>query len=108
MLLTPNIFTHPQRGGIVVVPHPKKDLPPGTVRCIRKQAGVRCTKMRDPTAIKLAFVVPPLGGKLTGKHRLKPGLQTVYKVSLRRRQARTPPAPKPNKVKERVSGSGMV
>ncbi len=35
-----HIFTHPQRSGIVVVPHPKKDLPPGTVRSIRKQAGI--------------------------------------------------------------------
>ncbi len=34
------IFTHPERGGVVVVPHPKKDLPPGTVRSIRKQAGI--------------------------------------------------------------------
>jgi predicted RNA binding protein YcfA (HicA-like mRNA interferase family)/predicted RNase H-like HicB family nuclease len=35
-----HIFTHPTRSGIVVVPHPKKDLPPGTVRSIRKQAGL--------------------------------------------------------------------
>jgi len=35
-----HIFTHPERGGVVVVPHPKKDLPPGTVRSIRKQAGI--------------------------------------------------------------------
>ena len=30
-----------------------------------------------PTAIKSAFVVPSLGGKLTAKNWLKPGLQTV-------------------------------
>jgi hypothetical protein len=31
----------------------------------------------------LAFVVPPLGGKLTGKDRLKPELQTVcYRSTL--------------------------
>jgi predicted RNA binding protein YcfA (HicA-like mRNA interferase family) len=35
-----HIFIHPARAGIVVVPHPKKDLPPGTVRSIRKQAGI--------------------------------------------------------------------
>jgi predicted RNA binding protein YcfA (HicA-like mRNA interferase family) len=35
-----HIFTHPTRPGIVVVPHPKKDLPPGTVRSIRNQAGI--------------------------------------------------------------------
>jgi predicted RNA binding protein YcfA (HicA-like mRNA interferase family) len=35
-----HIFTHPGRPGIVVVPHPKKDLPPGTVRSIRRQAGL--------------------------------------------------------------------
>ncbi|HYE34638.1 type II toxin-antitoxin system HicA family toxin [Methylocaldum sp.] len=35
-----HIFTHPTRPGIVVVPHPKKDLPPGIVRSIRKQAEI--------------------------------------------------------------------
>jgi predicted RNA binding protein YcfA (HicA-like mRNA interferase family) len=35
-----HVFKHPQRPGIVVVPHPKKDLGPGLVAAIRKQAGV--------------------------------------------------------------------
>ena len=35
-----HVFTHPARGGIVVVPHPKKDLGPGLVRAIRQQAGL--------------------------------------------------------------------
>lgn len=35
-----HIFKHPTKPGIVVVPHPKKDLPTGTVRSIRKQAGL--------------------------------------------------------------------
>lgn len=30
---------HPGRGGIVVVPHPRKDLPAGTLRAIFRQAG---------------------------------------------------------------------
>lgn len=30
---------HPTRGGIVVVPHPRKDLPAGTLRAIFRQAG---------------------------------------------------------------------
>ena len=35
-----HVFTHPQRSGIVVVPHPKKDLGKGLVKAIRQQAGV--------------------------------------------------------------------
>ncbi|WP_189610847.1 type II toxin-antitoxin system HicA family toxin [Pigmentiphaga litoralis] len=33
-------FKHPAKPGKVTVPHPKKDLPVGTVRSIRKQAGL--------------------------------------------------------------------
>ena len=32
-------FKHPDRPGLITVPHPKKDLPMGTVRAIMKQAG---------------------------------------------------------------------
>lgn len=35
-----HIFKHSDRGGHVVVPHPKKDLGPGLVAAIRKQAKV--------------------------------------------------------------------
>jgi predicted RNA binding protein YcfA (HicA-like mRNA interferase family) len=35
-----HVFRHPQRPGIVVVPHPKKDLGVGLVAAIRKQAGL--------------------------------------------------------------------
>ncbi len=35
-----HIFKHPIRPGIVVVPHPKKDLGPGLVKAIRRQAGL--------------------------------------------------------------------
>lgn len=31
---------HPARKGRVTVPHPKKDLPAGTVKSIEKQAGI--------------------------------------------------------------------
>jgi predicted RNA binding protein YcfA (HicA-like mRNA interferase family) len=34
-------FRHPTRPGTVTVPHPKKDLPIGTVRSIENQAGVK-------------------------------------------------------------------
>ncbi|MCO6058082.1 type II toxin-antitoxin system HicA family toxin [Pseudomonas sp. MOB-449] len=34
-------FKHPTRKGRVTVPHPKSDLPEGTVRNILKQAGLR-------------------------------------------------------------------
>lgn len=32
-------FKHPMRPGKLTVPHPKRDLPIGTVRAILKQAG---------------------------------------------------------------------
>jgi predicted RNA binding protein YcfA (HicA-like mRNA interferase family) len=35
-----HVFTHPQRRGIVVVPHPRKDLGRGLARAIRQQAGI--------------------------------------------------------------------
>jgi predicted RNA binding protein YcfA (HicA-like mRNA interferase family) len=35
-----HVFRHPLRPGIVVVPHPKKDLGKGLVAKIRKQAGI--------------------------------------------------------------------
>ena len=35
-----HVFKHPSRAGIVVVPHPKKDLGAGLVAAIRKQAGL--------------------------------------------------------------------
>ncbi len=35
-----HVFKHPERGGIVVVPHPKKDLGLGLIAAIRKQAGL--------------------------------------------------------------------
>ncbi len=33
-------FKHPSRPGRVTVPHPKRDLPIGTLRSIEKQSGV--------------------------------------------------------------------
>ncbi len=35
-----HLFTHPDRNGHIVVPHPKKDLGRGLVAGIRKQAGL--------------------------------------------------------------------
>jgi predicted RNA binding protein YcfA (HicA-like mRNA interferase family) len=35
-----HVFKHPTRPGIVVVPHPKKDLGTGLLAAIRKQAGL--------------------------------------------------------------------
>jgi predicted RNA binding protein YcfA (HicA-like mRNA interferase family) len=34
-------FKHPSKPGRVTVPHPKKDIPLGTLRSIEKQAGSR-------------------------------------------------------------------
>lgn len=35
-----HIFTHAERPGSVVIPHPKKDLGKGLIRAILKQAGI--------------------------------------------------------------------
>lgn len=35
-----HVFTHPTKPGIVVVPHPKKDLGAGLVKAIKRQAGI--------------------------------------------------------------------
>ncbi len=34
-------FKHPTRRGRVTVPHPRRDLPIGTLRSIERQAGVK-------------------------------------------------------------------
>jgi predicted RNA binding protein YcfA (HicA-like mRNA interferase family) len=34
-------FKHPSKLGRVTVPHPKKDVPLGTLRSIEKQAGLK-------------------------------------------------------------------
>jgi predicted RNA binding protein YcfA (HicA-like mRNA interferase family) len=34
-------FKHPEKAGLVTVPHPKTDLPQGTVNNIFKQAGLK-------------------------------------------------------------------
>jgi len=33
-------FRHDKKPGLVTIPHPKKDLPSGTVKSILKQAGL--------------------------------------------------------------------
>ncbi|MCE7029563.1 type II toxin-antitoxin system HicA family toxin [Jiella avicenniae] len=37
-------FRHPSKPGKVTVPHPKKDIPAGTVRSVLKQAGLLARK----------------------------------------------------------------
>ena len=34
-------YKHLSRSGLVTVPHPKKDIPIGTVKSILKQAGIK-------------------------------------------------------------------
>lgn len=34
-------FKHPNKKGIVTIPHPKKDIPKGTVANIKRQAGLK-------------------------------------------------------------------
>ncbi|MGB8601760.1 MAG: type II toxin-antitoxin system HicA family toxin [Rhizomicrobium sp.] len=36
-----NHFKHPVKPGKVTVPHPKKDLPIGTLKSIEKQSGLK-------------------------------------------------------------------
>jgi predicted RNA binding protein YcfA (HicA-like mRNA interferase family) len=33
-------FVHPDKPGLATVPHPKRDLPKGTVKAIERQTGV--------------------------------------------------------------------
>jgi len=33
-------FSHPDRGGVVTVPHPRKQLDKGLVQAMRRQAGL--------------------------------------------------------------------
>ncbi|QTD40619.1 type II toxin-antitoxin system HicA family toxin [Sporosarcina sp. Te-1] len=33
-------YKHPTKSGLVTIPHPKKDLPKGTIKSILKQAGL--------------------------------------------------------------------
>lgn len=37
-------FRHTEKNGIVTVPHPKKDLPIGTVKSIERQSGIKLNK----------------------------------------------------------------
>jgi predicted RNA binding protein YcfA (HicA-like mRNA interferase family) len=34
-------FAHPSKPGIVTVPHPKQDIPIGTLKSIERQAGIK-------------------------------------------------------------------
>jgi len=34
-------FRHPERKGRVTVPHPKKDMPIGTLKSIERQSGIK-------------------------------------------------------------------
>ncbi len=34
-------FKHPKKRGRVTVPHPKRDIPIGTLKSIEKQAGIK-------------------------------------------------------------------
>jgi predicted RNA binding protein YcfA (HicA-like mRNA interferase family) len=34
-------YAHPSKPGIVTVPHPKRDLPIGTLRSVERQAGIK-------------------------------------------------------------------
>lgn len=37
-------FKHPEKTGIVTIPHPKIDIPKGTCNSIFKQAGIKIIK----------------------------------------------------------------
>jgi len=36
-----HIFRHPGKAGAVTVPHPRKDLPMGTLKSIERQTGLK-------------------------------------------------------------------
>ncbi|MEW6265366.1 MAG: type II toxin-antitoxin system HicA family toxin [Thermodesulfobacteriota bacterium] len=37
-------FKHPSRKGRVTVPHPRKDIPAGTLRSMERQSGLKFTQ----------------------------------------------------------------
>jgi predicted RNA binding protein YcfA (HicA-like mRNA interferase family) len=37
-------YTHPIKPGLVTVPHPKRDLPVGTVKAIERQSGIQLVR----------------------------------------------------------------
>jgi predicted RNA binding protein YcfA (HicA-like mRNA interferase family) len=37
-------FRHPNKSGFVTVPHPKKDIPIGTLKSIERQSGIKLNK----------------------------------------------------------------
>ena len=37
-------FKHPTKKGRITVPHPKRDIPIGTLKSIEKQAGIKLKK----------------------------------------------------------------
>ncbi|MDE1903205.1 MAG: type II toxin-antitoxin system HicA family toxin [Alphaproteobacteria bacterium] len=39
-----NQYRHAAKPGLVTVPHPKKELPKGTLRGIERQAGIRLNR----------------------------------------------------------------
>jgi predicted RNA binding protein YcfA (HicA-like mRNA interferase family) len=39
-------FTHPTKNGLVTVPHPKRELPVGTVKAIERQAGLTVLRQK--------------------------------------------------------------
>jgi predicted RNA binding protein YcfA (HicA-like mRNA interferase family) len=39
-----HIYTDPKTGRIAVVPHPKRDLPIGTVKALERQTGIKFQK----------------------------------------------------------------
>jgi predicted RNA binding protein YcfA (HicA-like mRNA interferase family) len=39
-----HIFTHASTGRIAVVPHPKRDLPIGTVKALERRTGIKLLK----------------------------------------------------------------
>lgn len=38
-------FVHPTKKGLVTVPHPKRDLPVGTLKSVEKQANVKLREL---------------------------------------------------------------
>lgn len=39
-----HIYRHPKDGRIIVVPHPKRDLPIGTVKALERATGIKLLK----------------------------------------------------------------
>jgi predicted RNA binding protein YcfA (HicA-like mRNA interferase family) len=48
-------FKHPTKKGRVTVPHPKRDIPIGTLKSVERQAGIKTELLRKQSGLHCVF-----------------------------------------------------